>query len=296
MQAAKLPFRICKKQAMKFFDNHTHTQFSPDSRMTVEQDVAAAYKNGMGGIAITDHLDLDPPRTDSHFVFDIAQQQSTIEDAVSRISVGNKKETGSPLILKGIEVGLQPDNIKHTIEYTAPFKFDTVIASIHFVDGEDPYFGGYYKNKSKKQAYDRVLELMFSTAMAYNDFDILGHFDYVARYAPYDDKDITYKEFADYLDPLLTFLADGGKALEINTKSYEAGVSHGVGTKPALKLDLNILRRFRELGGEAISLGSDSHDDFRLGEHFQKYWQMVRHCGFKYLCYFENRKPIFYIP
>lgn len=290
---------------MKFFDNHTHTQFSPDSRMTVEQDVAAALKMGLGGVAVTDHLDLDPPRSNSHFVFDIAQQQRAIEEAVKKfkgepgagqVSVGNKNKNSFPLILRGIEVGLQPDSVKHSLEYTSPFNFDAVIVSIHFVDGEDPYFGDYYRGKSKRQAYGRVLELMLSTAMAYNDFDILGHFDYVARYAPYDDKDITYKEFADYLDPLLMFLADNGKALEINTKSYESGVSHGIGSKQALKLDVNILRRFRELGGEAISLGSDSHDDFRLGDNFKKYWQIVQRCGFKYLCYFDNRKPVFYSP
>ena len=133
----------------------------------------------------------------------------------------------------------------------------------------------------------------------YNDFyGAYWHDDNFGsvHYAPYDDKNVTYKEFANYLEPLLKFLADNGKALEINTKSYEAGVSHGVGTAKALKFDLNILRRFRDFGGEAVSLGSDAHDPDRVGNNFKTYWQMVQHCGFKYLCYFERRKPVFYRP
>src|SRR5574344_51024 len=282
---------FCKKiKLMNFFDNHTHSEFSTDSRMTVEQDIRAALEKGLGGVAITDHLDLDVPRNSGAFEFDIAARQKKIAEVVENMELGKLK------VLRGIEVGLQPISIKHTLDYVAPYKFDSVIASIHFIDSLDPYYGSYYKSKSKKDAYGRTFELMLSTAMEYNDFDILGHFDYVARYAPYDDKDVTYKEFAEYLEPLLKFLADSGKALEINTKSYEKGVSHGIGTTQALKLDLNILRKFREFGGEAISLGSDAHDAARVGDNFNTYWQTAQHCGFKYLYYFENRKAIFYKP
>lgn len=288
---------------MNFFDNHTHSEFSPDSRMTMEQDIAVAVSKGLGGIAITDHLDLDVPRDSGAFAFDIAEQQKKIAESIGKIdeTIGiindNQKRKKKPFkVLRGIEVGLQPVSIRHTLDYVAPFKFDTVIASIHFVDGLDPYFGSYYKGKTPMQAYGRTFELMLSTALEYEDFDILGHFDYVARYAPYDDKNVTYKEFAGYLEPLLKFLAENGKALEINTKSYEAGVSHGVGTANALKFDLNILRKFRDFGGEAVSLGSDAHDPNRVGDNFKTYWQMVQHCGFKYLCYFERRKPVFYRP
>ncbi len=36
-------------------DLHNHTVFSPDSSSTVEETIASALKNGMDGIAVTDH-------------------------------------------------------------------------------------------------------------------------------------------------------------------------------------------------------------------------------------------------
>ena len=70
---------------MNFFDNHTHSEFSPDSRMTMEQDIAVAVSKGLGGIAITDHLDLDVPRDSGAFAFDIAEQQKKIAESIGKI-------------------------------------------------------------------------------------------------------------------------------------------------------------------------------------------------------------------
>ena len=130
---------------------------------------------------------------------------------------------------------------------------------------------------------------MYKTAYEYNDFDILGHFDYIARYSPYSnsERNITLKEYGDYLEPILEFLAHNGKLLEVNTKSY---IEHN-GYTPIL--DINILKRLREYGSDAVSLGSDSHDLKRLGGNFEQYKDIIKKCGFKYLGYFLKRKPYF---
>jgi histidinol-phosphatase (PHP family) len=83
-------------------------------------------------------------------------------------------------------------------------------------------------------------------------------------------------------------LAQEGKAIEINTKTYR----NHKGYTPTL--DTEILKRFRELGGECISLGSDSHEEWRLGENFERFAEVVKNCGFKRLVYFKERKPQFY--
>ena len=49
-------------------------------------------------------------------------------------------------------------------------------------------------------------------------------------------------------------------------------------------------RRFRELGGEAVSLGSDSHDAQRTGDNFLHFADVVRSAGFRYLAHFESRQ------
>ncbi len=266
---------------MIFYDNHIHSQFSPDSRMKLEDAAEKASEMGLAGISVTDHLDLDAPRASDEFLFDIGRQQSAIEAVAARYH--------DLKIFKGIEVGLQPGSIEKTREFLSDYKFDTIIASIHFIDGQDPYYGDYYMGKDYREAYGRALETIYQTAVEFKDFDILGHFDYIARYAPYSERNITYSRFGDLLDTILKYLAQEGKAFEINTNTYRERNSH----TPVL--DTAILKRFRELGGEALSLGSDAHDKERIAENFKVYSEIALGCGFEYLVHFEGRTP-FYTP
>lgn len=296
-----------------FFDNHTHSTFSPDARTTVMESIEFASTHGLSGVAFTDHLDLDAPARDCEFKFSIKEQQSEIDrcaniyaERLERLGngycrgAGNRDDKGTRntfcreekknklQIFKGIEVGLQYDSIDKIRDYLKGFCFDVVIGSVHFVEHLDPYMQTYYEGKDYKRAYNGALEAICKTAFEYRDFDILGHFDYITRYRDYPCRTITLKEFGDYLEPLLRFLAETGKALEVNTNTYK----ERFGGTPAL--DINILKRFRELGGEALSFGSDAHDAFRLGEAFEYFAQMVKKCGFTHLAYYKDRKPHFY--
>ncbi|MBO8471338.1 MAG: hypothetical protein IAB82_06035, partial [Bacteroidetes bacterium] len=85
-------------------------------------------------------------------------------------------------------------------------------------------------------------------------------------------------------DAMFKYLAQEGKALEINTKTYKD--YHG----RTPEMDIAVLRRFRELGGEAVSLGSDSHDAQRTGDNFLHFADVVRSAGFRYLAHFESRR------
>lgn len=274
---------------MKFFDNHTHSTFSPDSIATVEQSVKCAMEGGLAGIAITDHLDYEVTMKDgSPFDFDVKAQQLEI-DRVAQMMGLNLSDDGFR-VLKGVELGLQDGLLHHIREWVGDNEFDTVIASLHTIDGLDPYVGTYYGDKNFKEAYGHALEVMYKTAVEYGDFDILGHFDYVARYSPYGPgcRDITMEHFGEQLEMILKYLAQNGKTFEINTKTY---MNHK-GYIPVL--DKAILKRFRELGGEAISLGSDSHNTSRYGDKFEEYVHIIKECGFRYLVYYQKRKPHYY--
>ena len=118
---------------MKFFDNHTHSNFSPDSKITVVDAVQNALQKGLMGIAITDHYDVDAPSRDQEFVFNPADQQAEIDRVLWEM-----RDTimGSGFqVMKGIEVGLQSTSMEKIKNFTSRFTFDTVIASIHFIDG-----------------------------------------------------------------------------------------------------------------------------------------------------------------
>lgn len=279
---------------MELFDNHNHSQFSFDGgRTTVEKSARAACRNGLTGICFTDHCDFFvPPMKAMHEdlvseVFDVEAQQKEI-DRVNQVfnNEGLKTEDGKPFrIFKGIEIGVQKRCREQIRGHLEKYSFDQIIASVHYLDDTDPFWGGYYEGKDWKQAYGHYLETLYEEMVWLGkDFDIMGHYDYVARYAPYPQTSILYKDFSDIFDVMLKYLAEEGKALEINTKTYK----DYKGRTP--ELDINILKRFRELGGEAISLGSDSHDPARPGDNFLYFANAVRGAGFRYLAHYEGRK------
>ena len=53
----------------------------------------------------------------------------------------------------------------------------------------------------------------------------------------------------------------------------------------------DILKRYRELGGEIITVGSDSHDIAHIGDYFQRATEVLKECGFRYYIVFEQRTP-----
>ena len=271
----------------KFFDNHNHCQFSFDGhRTTVEKSAQSAIQKGLGGICFTDHCDFYVPPMKAAYEklvpeeFDIEAQQAEI-DRVNKVMPEGFK------IFKGIEIGLQYNCREKIRKLFQEQSFDQVVASVHYLDDTDPFWGGYYEGKSWKEAYGHYLETIYEEMKWLGpDCDIMGHFDYVARYAPYPQASILYKDFPEIFDVLLRYLAEEGKAFEINTKTYQ---SYN-GRVP--ELDKNILLRYKEFGGEIISLGSDSHDPERVGHNFEKYAAFVKSLGFKYLAHFEKRHLI----
>jgi len=263
---------------VKFFDSHTHCEFSPDSRMKMSEAVTRTKQVGLPGIIFTDHMDVDTPTHDTTFMFDPNEQQAAIDSLQNRNGIE---------VLKGIEIGLQPHTLGRIPAYLKGASFDQVIVSIHFVDGVDPYHQPYYDGKDFIQAYGRYLETIYECITLYKDFDILGHYDYIARYAPYDKRSIFHADFPEQFDLILKYLAQEGKAIEINTNTYREKCG-GVPT-----LDTAVIRRFKELGGESVSLGSDAHDLHRIGEQFSRYSQVVKSCGFDYITHFKGRERVF---
>lgn len=266
------------RRAGQLIDSHTHCEFSPDSRMTMEQAVEKAVALGLSGVIITDHLDIKAPKGDDSYLFNPDAQQKKIEYLKSFHDIE---------ILKGIEVGMQLHTIDENTTFTDKYNFDQIIASVHFIDGIDPYHGAYYVGKDIYTAYRRYLETIYLCISRFRNFDVLGHYDYITRYAPFDERVILHSKYSEILDQILIFLAKEGKAFEINTNTYR----NNNGAIPFL--DVNVLKRFKELGGEAVSLGSDAHDSERIGEKFGEYKEVIKSCGFKYIAHFKNRQAQF---
>ena len=246
----------------------------------------SAIGKGLAGVCFTDHCDFFVPPMKAKYeeyvpeVFDVEARNAEIDKV-------NAKCPQDFHVFKGIEIGVQKSERDKIAAHLEKYSFDEIIASVHYLDDTDPFWGGYYEGKTWRYAYGHYLETLYDEMVWLGDrFDIMGHYDYVTRYAPYPECSILYKDFPDILDSMLRYLVENGKALEINTKTYQ----DFKGRTPVL--DKNILMRYRELGGEIISLGSDSHDADRVGFNFERTAVLVSRCGFRYLAHFDKRKPV----
>lgn len=250
------------------YDTHTHTTFSTDSRMTL----AAALERGrlLGlGITVTEHMDLDFPKPEA-FLFDI--------DEYFRAYLPQRGDN----LLLGIEIGMRPGLVRQNAGLLAGRPFDYVIGSIHVVDGIDIYLEEFYAGRSKRDVFGHYFDSMLACLAGYDFIDSLGHIDYIARYARFPDPELHYGEFGDYIDAVLKRLIAMGKALEINTRRLA-----GADSVAAL---LPIYRRFRQLGGRHVTIGSDAHRPEDIGNHFARAFEMAEACELRPV-YFKNRQP-----
>lgn len=271
---------------MVLFDNHNHSQFSFDGKRTsIEASSTAAVSAGLSGICFSDHCDHYIPPMKATFenivpeYFDVKEQQAEI----SRVQeiFGNKI-----IILKGIEIGMHEECHQEIRKVLSENKFDQVLASIHYIEQTDPYYGGYYEGKDWRQAYGKYLETIYKEMIWLGNFDIMGHYDYIVRYASYPMTSIRYRDFSDIFDEMFRYLIQEGKALEINTKSYEGHRGRIV------TLDKDVLLRYREMGGEIISLGSDSHEPSRVGAGILHHAALLKSLGFRWTAHYKDRRLV----
>ncbi len=260
-------------------DFHLHSSFSGDSSTPARDIIQAGIRRGISRLCITDHLDLDYPY--DNLCFDLNTEQYFSELTVLQRSFSPEAD-----IQIGVELGLQPHLGERYGSYTKSFPFDFIIGSTHLVDKIDIYYPVYWESHDCRSGIRRFFDVTLENIRSFDDFDVYGHLDYVIRYVPKKENLFSYSDYADQIDTILKLLLEKGKGIEVNTGGYRAGL--GVPNPcPA------ILSRYRELGGEIITMGSDAHTADQVGFCLEKAKDILRSCGFGYFTVFRERKPEF---
>lgn len=264
-------------------DFHMHTEFSADSQASPREMVERALEKGMKTICFTDHYDEDyPSRQDmglKDWIFDV--------DKYFQVLTSLREEYASGIDIRiGVEIGLQPHLGVFYKNLVQKYPFDFVIGSVHVVNGRDPYYPEMFRGRSDEEAYRETFEATLEDLENIQDFDVLGHIDYVVRYGKHKAGEYSYRKYADSLDAILRRVVAMGKGIEMNM----AGFKYGLGF---CHPHPDVLRRYREMGGEIITVGADGHRPEHIAYEFQKAGGILKSCGFKYYTEFKDRQPIF---
>ncbi len=262
-------------------DCHTHTMFSADSKENPELLIQKAIEKGLDYLAITDHIDRD------YLFGDIRQtEQIDMEEYYKALTILKDKYKSQIDIAIGAEFGFCIPAEPLYKEIDNSYKLDSTILSVHTIKGNDAYFPEFFFGREKKQAYTSYLEAIELSLQAPYQYDIIGHIGYITRNAPYTDKALYYSEHRDIIDSILRRIIEQDKCLEINTRS----ISHNAPFMPALE----IIERYKELKGEKISFGSDTHTADGVAKGYKSVTEYLTSLGYTYLTYFKAHKPYQY--
>lgn len=270
-------------------DMHMHTWFSTDSEACPRDMADEAVRKGLKTICFTDHFDKDDLEWGEEGIFDVdayfVEMQKLQEEYAGKLN-----------IRIGIELGLRTYLKDYYEELTKKYPFDFVIGSVHNVpykkDAEgnilytDPAAEKLFTDRTDKKAYHLMMETTLENVRTSDCFQTLGHLDYVVRYGKSREKEYSYTDYADIIDEILKLLIEKEKGLEVNS----AGLKYGL---PFAHPHPDVLKRYRELGGEIITIGADAHKPEHIAYDFAKAEEILKSCGFKYYTEFFEQKPVF---
>lgn len=250
------------------FDSHLHTEVSADSEMKARDALARAEELGIG-LVFTEHIDFSY-QGKLRFIFSPEEYWAAYEPL-----------RGEHLSL-GVELGMVPGELEMAKAFLARAPFDEVIGSIHLIDGGDIYEPSTYEGKTQREVYLRYFTLMRDMVRENPYIDTLAHIDYIARYAPYERPDITYADWHDAIDEVLRAVVETDTALEINTRRFD--------DRLAMKELAPIYRRFAELGGRYVTIGSDAHRKEVVGAHLALAAQMAEAYGLEIVTFCDRKR------
>jgi histidinol-phosphatase (PHP family) len=258
-----------------FYDDHVHSLHSADSQTPVLAICQAAAIRGLRGLCLTDHFDTDPNDWGyGHYDWDMIVRSVDQARAIY----------GEQLALQvGAEVCFQPCFSRRVADFLAACPLDYALGSVHYVQREFVH-PDYFRRRSPHEAYARyfaAVEELVTSGL----FDALGHLDLAKRYAhevcgPFDPS-----PHWEQIERILRLMAGNGMALEVNTSGWRQGPAEPFPGEA-------IVRRFVELGGTRITLGSDAHLAADVGRDLVRALDLLRSAGLTHITRYVQRQPV----
>ena len=259
-------------------DVHMHCGFSNDSETRPEDMVESAIAKGLSVICFTDHYDKDNLDWGDEAIFNV-------ESYFQKMIELQEEYRDRIEIRIGAEIGMQPYLAEYYQNFMAQHPFDFVIGSVHSVLEHDVALD-FFQKHSDPEGYKIYFEEMLQDVQKIKSYDVLGHLDYIVRYSNQGSKGFNLNDYMDIIEEILKQVIAHGKGIEMNM----SGLKYGLG---APHPQPEIIKRYRELGGEIITVGADGHIPEHIAYDYHLADDILKSCGFKYYTEFKGRKPLF---
>ena len=278
-----------------FADYHVHTEFSNDSEYPMEQVVKDAIAMQMDEICFTEHVDYGVKKdwgspgpiryygNEPYLNVDYPAYASEVK--------GLRLKYGTQINIKmGLEFGVQMHTIPQFEALTEAEPFDKnlldfIILSVHQVEDQEFWTQEFQKGRSQKEYNERYYEELLHVIKAYKDYSVLGHLDLISRYDLAGS--YPFEKIKPMVSEILKTVIEDGKGLELNTSYHRYGLKD---TTPSVE----ILKLYQSMGGDLLTIGSDSHAPGHLGAYIEDGKQLLKSLGFQYFCTYDEMVPIFH--
>ncbi|MEK4667816.1 histidinol-phosphatase HisJ family protein [Niallia sp. FSL R7-0271] len=256
-----------------YTDYHHHSNHSFDSKADMEEICQNAIHNGVHEICFTEHFSVNPNApTFGHMEW---------EKYLNDINKCKELFKGKLTIKLGIELCEPHQMMDSYHRVLSPIPFDFILGSVHNLGGTTlRKFMNAHPEKDIYEDYFLELKEMVKNA----DIDVIAHFDLMKRYAFSTRGLYDFTKHKDLIADILTIAINREIGLEINTS----------GLRTSLELSMphdDILKLYKELGGQLLTIGSDSHHAATAGAGFKEGIELVKACGFTHFYTYSLRKP-----
>lgn len=268
---------------MALYDQHMHTRFSVDSEADLAANAERAIELGLSGVSFTDHYDTHP------IEWPICRYDyDALAGEVARL----RERFGERLrIGLGIEICYQPEQMGDILAFLDAHHFDVVLLSVHWTCGRAMHMHEHWQDWSIGKATRLYLQTVLDAVRFVEElarqgrrpFQVLGHLDMVKRYTQRFKGGYDLSPCRDLIDEILTGCLEAGLIPEVNTSSLRQEL-------PEPMPGEQVVRRYAELGGTTMSLGSDAHRPADIAAGFDTVAPMMRACGITDLAIFHERR------
>lgn len=263
-------------------DLHVHSTCSADGGSAIGDYARRAAGAGLEVVGFCEHVDFDP-RDRAYEYLDAARYDREIEAA--------REAADGVRLCQGVEITYQAGLEGRIGDWLAARRWDYVVASVHLVDYDDGWamisepraVEGYFAGHSQRQAYVPYFEELLR-AVRSGLGDVLGHLDLIKRYGAAHYGAFRPAQFEEEIRAVLRAVVEAGMGLEINTSGWRQAPGEPY---PGLE----VLRWYRALGGEVLTVGSDAHRVEDLGAGVPRALDLARAAGFAAVAAFEGGRP-----